>query len=302
MDVYRSTAGWADEEEETFLPPTQITGPDEKGIKTITEYKIEKNQRVKITKKIRIVEKEKRISKKINERKQWEKFGQCKGMAKGPEENITYVSQDAVLIDNPEDDGKNSRAEEENIMKKLREGMRKREFTKKMTDQGLIPEEPAPVTGGLRTGTPISESMNAGETAAGATGKYVPVHLRAGAEKTRFSDRDGEQNTLRVTNISEDTTERDLQELFRPFGSLARVYLAKDRDTQMSRGFAYVSYIKREDAEKAMKKLNGFGYDHLILKVEWAKPSSKDDVATQNVLQRGIVSGYGKALPQNVKK
>merc|ERR1712157_638433 len=107
--------------------------------------------------------------------------------------------------------------------------------------------------------------------------------------------------TLRVTNISEDTTERDLQDLFRPFGQIARIYLAKDRETNMSRGFAYVSYVRKDDAEKAIQKLNGFGYDHLILKVEWAKPSTKEDVGSQNVLAKGFATGYGKALPQDLR-
>ena len=36
-------------------------------------------------------------------------------------------------------------------------------------------------------------------------------------------------------------------------------------------GFAFVSFHERTDAAKAIMNLNGFGYDHLILKVEWAK-------------------------------
>lgn len=36
-------------------------------------------------------------------------------------------------------------------------------------------------------------------------------------------------------------------------------------------GFAFVSYSRREDAAEAIKTLDGYGYDHLILKVEWAK-------------------------------
>ena len=118
-----------------------------------------------------------------------------------------------------------------------------------------------------------------------SSGKYVAPR----------GDRD-ESNTLRVTNISEDAQEKDLQELFRRFGNLTRLYLAKDKDTGTSRGFAYVSYARREDAEKAMKSLNGFGYDHLILKVELAAPSSKEDVGSHSVYKH--MSGYGRALPQ----
>lgn len=41
--------------------------------------------------------------------------------------------------------------------------------------------------------------------------------------------------TIRVTNLSEDTREADLQELFRPFGAISRIYLAKDKNTGQSK-------------------------------------------------------------------
>lgn len=38
-----------------------------------------------------------------------------------------------------------------------------------------------------------------------------------------------------MTNLSEDTREDDLQELFRPFGGISRIYLAKDKVTGASK-------------------------------------------------------------------
>jgi translation initiation factor 3 subunit G len=35
--------------------------------------------------------------------------------------------------------------------------------------------------------------------------------------------------------------------------------------------FAYVNFHRREDAAQAITGVSGFGHDHLILKVEWAK-------------------------------
>lgn len=78
---------------------------------------------------------------------------------------------------------------------------------------------------------------------------------------------------MRVSNLSEDVKDSDLRELFRRFGAIQRIYLAKDRETHQSRGFAFINFFAREDAQKAIDKLDGHGYDHLILSVSWATPS-----------------------------
>ena len=105
------------------------------------------------------------------------------------------------------------------------------------------------------------------------------------------------QNT--TCSISENTTEADLQDLFKPFGRISRVYLAKDKETLQSRGFAFVSFVNKDDAARAMEKLQGFGYDHLILKLEWARPNAPKDPASSGTEFR---SGYGKALAQDTKE
>lgn len=57
--------------------------------------------------------------------------------------------------------------------------------------------------------------------------------------------RQRDENSLRVTNLSEDVTEADLQALFRPFGPISRVFLAVDKTTGENRGFAFVNYHHR---------------------------------------------------------
>ncbi|XP_025762111.1 eukaryotic translation initiation factor 3 subunit G [Oreochromis niloticus] len=110
------------------------------------------------------------------------------------------------------------------------------------------------------------------------TGKYVSPSLRDGGtrrgESMQPNRRADDNATICVTNLSEDTGETDLQELFRPFGSISRIYLAKDKNTGQSKGFAFISFHRREDAARAIAGVSGFGYDHLILNVEWAKPSN----------------------------
>lgn len=68
--------------------------------------------------------------------------------------------------------------------------------------------------------------------------------------------------------------EQELRDLFERFGRVTRVFLAKDRETGLAKGFAFVSFVDRSDAEKACSKMDGFGFKHLILRVEFAKKAT----------------------------
>lgn len=74
--------------------------------------------------------------------------------------------------------------------------------------------------------------------------------------------------------VSEFAEEADLRDMFERFGRVTRVFLAKDRDTGMAKGFAFVSYADRGDAARACEKMDGYGFKHLILRVEFAKKST----------------------------
>ena len=55
---------------------------------------------------------------------------------------------------------------------------------------------------------------------------------------------------VRVTNLPEETTDADLRDLFSTVGRVQRIYLAKDKQTMRSKGCAFVTYDRRDDAEK----------------------------------------------------
>jgi RNA recognition motif-containing protein len=79
--------------------------------------------------------------------------------------------------------------------------------------------------------------------------------------------------TLRIQSLSVDADEDDLRALFESFGRVVRANVIKDRNTGESKGFGFVSFEMRKDAEKALAKMNGHGYDSLILSVSWSRKS-----------------------------
>jgi len=60
-----------------------------------------------------------------------------------------------------------------------------------------------------------------------------------------------------VGNLSFNTNEDELRQLFEAHGQVDRVSIMTDRDTGRSRGFGFVEMASNEDGEKAITALNG---------------------------------------------
>ena len=80
------------------------------------------------------------------------------------------------------------------------------------------------------------------------------------------------QTKLYVGNLSYDTTEDDLRNLFAQAGTVASVALIKDRDSGRSKGFAFVEMSNQSEAEKAIQMFNGYTLADRPLKVNAARP------------------------------
>jgi translation initiation factor 3 subunit G len=249
---------------------------DAHNIKTVIEYhKNEQEQRIKIIKKVKVVKKSVRANKKVAERRKWKKFGAAANAGPGPEENVTYVSTEKIILD---------LAPAKQEVKEDKGPAVPTVVCRNCGETGhwtlKCPKRLLANPGGAPSSLPPTEeyptSPRGDNPSSSSAGKYVPPSARPGAKPSgpgganRFGESDA--FTLRVTNLSEDTTEADLAELFRPFGPTSRIYLAKDRNTNTSRGFAFINYVHKDDAQKALDKLNGYGYANLILHVEWSKP------------------------------
>ena len=77
---------------------------------------------------------------------------------------------------------------------------------------------------------------------------------------------------LYVGNLTYNVNETDLEALFTPFGSVQSAQVIVDRDTNRSKGFAFVEMDSDAEAQAAIQGLNGNEHDGRNLTVNEAKP------------------------------
>lgn len=94
------------------------------------------------------------------------------------------------------------------------------------------------------------------------------------------------ESKLYVGNLSYQTTEDTLRELFAEAGTVTAVDLIKDRDTGSSKGFAFVTMNSAEEGEAAINALNGRSVDGREIRVSVARPREERPM--------GGGGGYGR--------
>jgi len=284
-------SSWADEieNESNNLPPsreeikgntkivTEYTMKNEKKVKTIRTYKIEK----------------KTVPKAIAQRKGWTKFGMSVNDKRGPNPSTTNVTEEIMMqfITNKEEADKEEQSELDKLKASVKGNVKCRickmdHWTKECPykdDLGAIKDQLAALekdAGGAAPGQEPEPSLALPQN---TTGKYIPPSRRGldsaprpGMDRPGMGGRERRDDTaaVRVSNLPETTSDQDIKDLFSKIGNIARIFLAKDKIENKCKGFAFVNYMRVEDAEMAIAKLNGHRYSHLILNVEWAKPSS----------------------------
>jgi RNA recognition motif-containing protein len=77
---------------------------------------------------------------------------------------------------------------------------------------------------------------------------------------------------LFVGNLSFNTTEGDILDLFKQAGTVASCSLIVDKFTSKSRGFAFVEMGSQDEANKAIAQFNGKELGGRALTVNEAKP------------------------------
>jgi translation initiation factor 3 subunit G len=258
---------------------------------------------VKTTRRIRFTTHKEVVNPRVAERKQWAKFGLSSKDGAGPASDTTSVGENIIFrpSTNWRKDAKEEKTEAGSMKDKLKDKKVKcricngEHFTARCPFKDTmapVGEETADVAAGPADAVEGPGGLGSGKSS------YVPPHMRNGAA-AGAGDRMGggkyerdDLATLRVTNVScrstriyrthiltldqvsEMAEEQELRDMFERFGRVTRVFLAKDRETGLAKGFAFISFQERTDAAKACEKMDGYGFKHLILRVEFAKKAA----------------------------
>ncbi|PTB70714.1 translation initiation factor 3, RNA-binding subunit [Trichoderma citrinoviride] len=265
---------WADdddiEETSSELPPPQ-TISNKDGTKTIITYRYnDQGQKVKTTRRVRYITQTETVNPRVAARKTWPKFG------------LSAIFRPSVSWrKDAKEEGADANAQA--MKDKLKDKKVKCRICngEHFTARCPYKDTMAPVgeTTAAEAPAGLADDLAAATGAAGSgkKGSYVPPALRGdrgGAGERMGGSKYGERDdfaTLRVTNVSEMAEEQELRDMFERFGRVTRVFLAKDRETGMAKGFAFISFADHSDAVTACQKMDGFGFKHLILRVEFAK-------------------------------
>ena len=78
-----------------------------------------------------------------------------------------------------------------------------------------------------------------------------------------------------VGNLSFNTSEDELRQIFAPYGTVDRVSILTDRETGRSRGFGFVEMSNSEEGDKAIEALNGSQVGGRTINVNEARPKAE---------------------------
>ena len=251
------------------IPPTHKSRADAKGIQIVTSYRANPNNPntlLKTTSKVRVTKDIVRENVMVDVRRRWKKFGQA--ALDEDTSNVTIVSRDDVYLEDPnadtdlqdEDPAKAMAGNLNAFWAKQQERQLRRKYD---VDEGA--EGGAAAAGG--GWTQVGASASAGGA---SSGRYVPPGARGGgaAAGSRMPERQDDLNTIRVTNVSESTTEADLQDLFQPFENDA----VDERIVKSKHGSGIQQYMKNKPIKFGLKlwvladSATGYTHDFTVYK------------------------------------
>lgn len=89
-------------------------------------------------------------------------------------------------------------------------------------------------------------------------------------KRTTFNDPGKRFTKIYVGNLVYSTDEGGIHKLFSKYGKVGKIEVIRDSKTNRSKGIAFLQMYNKDDANKAISKLNGTIVDGRTLKVSVA--------------------------------
>ncbi|XP_021920564.1 nucleolysin TIA-1 isoform X2 [Zootermopsis nevadensis] len=158
-----------------------------------------------------------------------------------------------------------------------------------MTNPGPIPVAQAKFAagGGGVVGGPVGE-----RTGGEPNGKLAPLNHNAAGNKS-------EHYHIFVGDLSPEIETQTLREAFAPFGEISDCRVVRDPQTLKSKGYGFVSFVKKAEAESAIAAMNGQWLGSRSIRTNWATrkpPAPKNEVNTKPLTFDEV---YNQSSPTN---
>jgi RNA recognition motif-containing protein len=88
-----------------------------------------------------------------------------------------------------------------------------------------------------------------------------------------------------IGDLSPEVDDKVLYDAFKPFGTISEARIMRDQNTNRSKGYGFVAFRIREDAERALREMNGEWLGGRAIRCNWANQKNKGVSAGPGDLQ-----------------
>lgn len=105
-----------------------------------------------------------------------------------------------------------------------------------------------------------------------------------------------------VGDLSPEIETETLREAFAPFGEISNCRIVRDPQTLKSKGYAFVSFVKKAEAENAIQSMNGQWLGSRSIRTNWSTrkpPPPRTEKPSQRAKQPTFDEVYNQSSPTN---
>ena len=237
-----------------FLSLPEIHFEPLTNMKTITTWHISPatTHKIRTIKRFRVSESHAQ-QERIQLHLTFRKFGAEEGKPPGVDEKTTSFGDDVPFYIGPDwrEEEQKEQVELKSVFCRICGG---KHYTMHCTYSSVVDQVPAD-----KQSAPIEK-------------KYLHPNRRAQGTATTATTivaKKSSTNCLRVSYLSQQITVDEFFARFARFGKIIKIFLPRDYATGEYKGYGYVTFLKRENAEKALEVMDRRGYDNLIMRVAW---------------------------------